>query len=84
MGAYDTVEEDGSINVNDRMDYLKQHFDAMLDAVKIDHVGLLEYTPWDCIDLVSREMRKRYGFIEVDKDDKSQGTPNRSKKKSFF
>lgn len=86
MGAYDTVEEDGSIKDDYRIDYLKQHIDAMLDAVKIDHVDLLGYTPWGCIDLVSAgtgEMRKRYGFIYVDKDDEGNGTLKRSKKKSF-
>lgn len=86
MGAYDTIEEDGSINDDYRIDYLKQHIDAMLDAIKIDHVDLIGYTPWGCIDLVSAgtgEMRKRYGFIYVDKDDEGKGTLNRSKKKSF-
>ena len=39
-----------------------------------------------CIDLVSAgtgEMKKRYGFIFVDKDNEGNGTLNRSKKKSF-
>ena len=87
MGAYDTIEEDGSINDDYRIDYLKQHIDAMLDAIKIDHVDLIGQTPWGCIDLVSAgtgEMRKRYGFIYVDKDDEGKGTLNRSKKKSFY
>ena len=30
------------------------------------------------------EMRKRYGFIYVDKDDEGKGTLARSRKKSFF
>ncbi len=41
------------------------------------------YTTWGCIDLVSAgtgEMRKRYGFIYVDKDDDGQGTYERSPK----
>ncbi len=44
------------------------------------------YTPWGCIDLVSAstgEMKKRYGFIYVDKDNDGNGTLKRSKKKSF-
>lgn len=39
-----------------------------------------------CIDLVSAstgEMKKRYGFIYVDKDDNGNGTLRRTKKKSF-
>ena len=30
------------------------------------------------------EMKKRYGFIYVDKDNEGKGTLNRSKKKSFY
>jgi len=45
------------------------------------------YCSWDCIDLVSAgtgEMKKRYGFIYVDKDDKGNGTLKRSRKDSFY
>ena len=41
---------------------------------------------WGCIDLVSAstgEMKKRYGFIYVDKDNDGNGTLARSKKDSF-
>lgn len=41
------------------------------DAVEIDHVDLMGYTPWGPIDLVSAgtgEMKKRYGFVYVDKE----------------
>ena len=43
-------------------------------------------TSWGPIDLVSAstgEMKKRYGFIYVDKDDEGNGTLERRKKKSF-
>ncbi len=86
MGAIDTVEPDGSINDDYRIDYLKHHILAMMDAIEIDDVDVMGYTPWGCIDLVSAgtgEMRKRYGFIYVDKDDEGKGTLKRSKKKSF-
>ena len=59
----------------------------MKDAVEIDGVDLIGYTPWGCIDLVSAstgEMRKRYGFIYVDKHDDGTGTMKRSKKDSFY
>ena len=51
-----------------------------------DGVELWGYTPWGCIDLVSAgtgEMKKRYGFIYVDKDNEGNGTLERRKKKSF-
>ena len=44
------------------------------------------YTPWGCIDLVSAgtgEMKKRYGFIYVDRDNAGNGTLERRRKKSF-
>lgn len=58
----------------------------MMDAVEIDGVEIMVYTSWGCIDLVSAstgEMKKRYGFIYVDKDDNGKGTLRRTKKKSF-
>ncbi|MGM9903891.1 6-phospho-beta-glucosidase [Enterococcus sp. 10A9_DIV0425] len=85
LGAIDEVENDGSINDDYRIDYLRSHIEAMGEAVE-DGVDLLGYTPWGCIDLVSAstgEMSKRYGFIYVDLDDEGHGTLNRSKKKSF-
>ncbi|MGL5416253.1 MAG: 6-phospho-beta-glucosidase [Clostridium sp.] len=86
LGAVDEVEEDGSINDDYRIDYLRQHIEEMKKAVEIDGVDLMGYTPWGCIDLISAgtgEMKKRYGFIYVDKDNEGNGTLKRSKKKSF-
>ena len=57
----------------------------MKEAVE-DGVDLIGYTTWGCIDLVSAgtgEMKKRYGFIYVDKDNDGNGTLKRSKKKSY-
>ncbi len=85
LGAFDKVEEDGSINDTYRIDYLKSHIEQMGEALK-DGVELWGYTPWGCIDLVSAstgEMEKRYGFIYVDKDNNGVGTLDRKKKASF-
>ena len=87
MGALDTVEADGSIHDPYRIDYLRQHIEEMIKAVELDDVDLLGYTPWGCIDLVSAgtgEMRKRYGFIYVDRHDDDTGDFSRSRKDSFF
>lgn len=86
FGAVDVVEEDGSINDDYRIDYLRSHIQAMKEAVEYEGVDLLGYTMWAPIDIVSAstgEMKKRYGFIYVDKDNDGNGTLNRSKKKSF-
>ena len=85
LGAYDEKEEDGTINDDYRIEYLKAHIEQMKEAVE-DGVDLIGYTPWGCIDLVSAstgEMAKRYGFIYVDKYDDGSGDLSRSKKKSF-
>ena len=86
LGAFDKVEEDGSINDDYRIDYLRKHIKAMDDAINVDGVDLMGYTPWGCIDLVSAstgEMAKRYGFIYVDKYDDGTGDYSRKEKKSF-
>lgn len=85
LGAYDKVEEDGSINDDYRIDYMRAHIEQMKEAIK-EGVDLIGYTSWGCIDLISAstsEMSKRYGFIYVDQDDYGNGTLERSKKKSF-
>ena len=86
LGAKDTIEEDGSINDDYRIDYLRQHIMEMKEAME-DGVELLGYTSWGCIDLVSAstgEMSKRYGFVYVDKQDDGTGTLERKRKKSFY
>ncbi|SFG43080.1 glycoside hydrolase family 1 protein [Oribacterium sp. WCC10] len=85
LGAYDKIEEDGTINDSYRIDYLRQHIEEMKKAVA-EGVDLMGYTPWGCIDLVSAstgEMAKRYGFIFVEKYDDGTGSLARRKKKSF-
>ncbi len=87
FGAVDTIEEDGTINDDYRISYFREHIKAMKDAIEIDGVDLMGYTPWGCIDLVSAgtgEMKKRYGFIYVDMDDTGHGTLDRKRKNSFY
>ena len=87
FGAYDKVEEDGSIDDSYRIDYLRSHIAAMRDAVNEDGVDLLGYTMWAPIDIVSAstgEMDKRYGFIYVNKNNAGEGDLSRSRKKSFY
>jgi len=87
LGALDKVEEDGSIHDDYRIDYLREHIKAMKAGIEEDGVELMGYTPWGCIDLVSAgtgEMRKRYGFIYVDKHDDGSGPLTRRKKDSFY
>jgi len=86
LGAIDEPDESGYVVDDYRIEYLAAHLKAMKDAVDLDGVDLMGYTSWGCIDLVSAgtgEMKKRYGFIYVDRDNGGNGTLARSKKKSF-
>lgn len=59
----------------------------MKDAVVEDGIPLMGYTSWGCIDLVSAgtgEMKKRYGYVYVDRDNEGNGTLKRTKKDSFY
>ena len=85
LGAADEVGEDGRIHDAYRIAYLTEHIRQMREAIR-DGVDLIGYTAWGCIDLVSAstgEMKKRYGFIYVDKNDAGEGTLRRMKKDSF-
>ena len=86
FGAIDVKEADGSCHDPYRIDYLRAHIQEMKKAVEEDGVDLMGYTPWGCIDCISfttGEMKKRYGFIYVDRDNEGHGTLERSKKDSY-
>ncbi len=85
--GYEDQLEDGLIHDQNRIAYLENHIREMVKAADEDGVEVLGYTVWGCIDPVSfttGEMRKRYGFIYVDKDDDGNGTYQRSRKDSFY
>ncbi|ENQ3107237.1 6-phospho-beta-glucosidase [Bacillus cereus] len=85
LGAIDEVTPDGEINDDYRIEYVKQHVKEMGEALQ-DGVDIIGYTSWGPIDLVSAstgEMKKRYGYIYVDKDNAGKGSLKRMKKKSF-
>ena len=89
LGALDQLVDDGhggkTVDDSYRIQYLNDHLVQVNEALH-DGVKLLGYTTWGCIDLVSAgtaELRKRYGFIYVDRNDDGSGTLARYKKKSF-
>lgn len=86
LGYNDQVDENGYVEDDYRIEYLRAHIIEMKKAILEDGVDIIGYTPWGCIDLISAgtgEMKKRYGFIYVDKDNEGNGSLKRSKKKSF-
>ena len=86
LGAVDQPEEDGTIQDDYRINYLRDHLIEAREAIE-DGVDLIGYTSWGPIDLVSAstaEMKKRYGYIYVDRGNDGKGTFERKKKKSFY
>lgn len=86
LGAVDELV-DGKVHDDYRIDYMRRHIEQMKLAVTEDGVDLMGYTMWGCIDLVSAgtgEMKKRYGFIYVDKNNDGSGTLERYRKDSFY
>lgn len=68
IGVKDQISEDGK-----RISYLQQCISSTRDAINLNGIDLMGYEMWGCIDLVSvgtGEMRKRYGFVYVDRNDK--------------
>lgn len=87
LGAVNCPDGEGYVEDDYRIDYLREHIRAMRAAVEEDGVELMGYTSWAPIDLISAgtgEMKKRYGFVYVDKQEDGSGTLDRIKKKSFY
>lgn len=85
IGAVDELKPDGTVDDSYRIDFFREHIRQMKEAMH-DGVELMGYTTWGPIDLVSAgsgEMKKRYGFIYVDRDDAGGGTLKRYPKASF-
>ena len=85
MGAFDTLTEDGKIHDDYRIRYLREHIKAMKRAMDYG-VEILAYCPWSALDLISTSngVKKRYGFIYVDRTDDDPKECKRLKKDSFY
>lgn len=85
LGAYDVLTEDGKVHDSYRIEYLRRHIEQMQLAIT-DGVKLFGYCPWSAIDLVSTHegIKKRYGFIYVDRDEFDLKTCDRYRKDSFY
>lgn len=89
LGALDVLVTgaDGVPTVQDdyRIEYLRDHLTEVGKALE-DGVEVMGYAAWGCIDVVSAstaQLKKRYGFIYVDRNDDGTGTLARYKKKSY-
>lgn len=84
LGAPDVLEDDGTVHDRYRIAYLRDHVEQIQQAVT-DGVDVLGYCPWSALDLVSTHqgMRKRYGFVYVDRDESDLRRLARYRKDSF-
>ena len=81
----ESLDENGKVDDPARMEYVEAHLKEVHEAI-LDGCNVFGYQYWGPIDLVSAgtgEMKKRYGFIYVDKNNDGSGTYNRYKKASF-
>jgi len=85
LGAYDTLTEDKKIHDDYRIDYLRKHIKAMKKAMDYG-VEMIAYCPWSSVDLLSTSngVRKRYGFVYVDRTDDDPKECERIRKDSFY
>lgn len=85
IGVNETADENGYVEDDYRIDYFRDHLEQLKLAVEKDGVDLMGFLTWGPIDILSSggEMRKRYGFIYVNRTDEELLDLKRSKKKSF-
>jgi len=76
----------GKIYDDERINYYQQHITSLKTAVEHDGVDLMGYLAWSPIDFLSshKEIRKRYGFVYVNRDFDDLLDLKRYPKKSFY
>lgn len=85
IGLDENLDENGKIHDDFRVRYIEEHVKNVNEAAE-DGVDVRGYLYWGPIDVVSAgtgEMRKRYGFVYVDRFNDGRGTLERKKKDSY-
>lgn len=85
LGAFDKLEEDGTIHDAYRIKYLEDHIKALAAAIE-EGCEVLAYCTWSFTDLLSwlNGYQKRYGFIYVDREEEEGASLDRYKKDSYY
>ncbi len=86
IGLDENLDENGTIDDPFRVRYLEQHLKQVELAIE-DGCNVMGYLWWGPIDVVSAgtgEMKKRYGFVYVDRFNDGHGTLERKIKKSYY
>lgn len=86
IGVDETADETGYVDDGYRIEYFRNHLEQLRLAVDEDGVDLMGFLTWGPIDILSSqgEMRKRYGFIYVNRTDAELRDLKRSRKRSFY
>ncbi len=82
--GYDDQMKNDIIEDDYRIDYMRKHLEEMKLAIK-EGVDCRGYLMWGPIDILSSraQMKKRYGLVYVNRDNKDLKDMRRIKKKSF-
>ncbi|MDQ0360298.1 glycoside hydrolase family 1 protein [Breznakia pachnodae] len=85
IGVIEELNEQHTVDDDYRIQYFKEHLEQMNLAMDVDGVPCMGYLTWAPIDILSSgaEMKKRYGFIYVNRNDAELLDMKRYKKKSF-
>lgn len=85
IGVDESLNEQGTVEDDYRIDYFRKHLEQLKLAVSEDGIDLMGFLTWGPIDILSSqgEMKKRYGFIYVDRTDTELRDLARYKKKSY-
>lgn len=86
IGLDEKLDNNNQIHDQSRVEYIESHLKYVYEAI-LDGVEVMGYLYWGPIDIVSAgtgEMRKRYGFIHVDRNNDGTGTLKRTIKDSYY
>lgn len=85
IGVTEELNEQDTVEDDYRIEYFRNHIQEMKKAIDLDGVDCFGFLTWGPIDILSSqgEMKKRYGFIYVNRDETDLKDLKRYKKKSF-
>lgn len=85
LGTTDVLTGDGKVHDDYRIAFLREHLHQCKLAIN-DGANLIGYCPWSAFDLISSHqgMKKRYGFIYIDRTDTDLKDLKRIRKDSFY
>lgn len=85
LGWREEMTDDQMIQDDYRIQYHRDHIDAMKQAMIEDGTNVIGYLGWGLIDIPSSsgDMNKRYGAVYVNRTNEEERDMSRSKKASF-